>query len=262
MSKNFDIFQLTIDEQKLKNADPRLRNQVVGCMHAHNELTVLNRLLMFSMNKTGEHELHQSAEDVQQWCVLQVLIGKIVETWKMLDERFLKAQPEDKALAGLSELHKQSLAWLKNYFEVKDNVLIFIRDRAAFHYDKLNLEMAVAHHPDNEHTIYLAQHPANSVYYAGSTLVFRTVFALIGEKAPGLENASFETRALEGAKIALKDVQLANYHLHLVLYGLIEFLLETMLGTPLATLHRTRIPIENAPDPDTVIIPTFIDIGS
>lgn len=262
MSKNFDIIQLAIDEQKLKSAEPRLRNQVVGCMHARNELSVLNRLLLFSLNKTGQHEHHQSAEDVQQWCVLQVLTGKIVETWKMLEERILKAQPEDKALTGLSEPHKKSLAWLKDYFKPKDNVLTLVRDKAAFHYDKLNLEFAVAHHPKNEHTIYLSEHPANSVYYTGSTLVFRAVFDLIGKQAPGLENASFEERVHQGAQIALKDVEDANYHLQIVLYGLIEFLLEAMLGTPLATLEHTRIPIENAPDPNTVIIPTFIDIGT
>jgi hypothetical protein len=97
MSKNYQIIQLAIDEDALKKASNRLRNQLAGCMcmHAHNELTVLNRLLMFSMNKTADGELHDSAQSVQMWCLLQVLAAKLVETWKMLNERFLKANPED-----------------------------------------------------------------------------------------------------------------------------------------------------------------------
>ena len=80
MSKDFQIIQLSIDEDALKKASNRLRNQLVGCMHAHNELTILNRLLMFSMNKTADGELHDSAQSVQMWCLLQVLAAKLVET--------------------------------------------------------------------------------------------------------------------------------------------------------------------------------------
>jgi hypothetical protein len=53
MSRDFQIIQLTIDEDALTKLGNRQRNQLVGCMHAHNELTVLNRILMFSMNNTG-----------------------------------------------------------------------------------------------------------------------------------------------------------------------------------------------------------------
>ena len=72
MSKDFQVIQLAIDEEALKKANNRLRNQLVGCMHAHNELTVLNRLLMFSMNRTADGEFHDSAQTVQMWCLLQV----------------------------------------------------------------------------------------------------------------------------------------------------------------------------------------------
>jgi hypothetical protein len=53
MAKDFQLIHITIDEARLKGATNRLRNQFVGCMHAHNELTILNRLLMFTMNDTG-----------------------------------------------------------------------------------------------------------------------------------------------------------------------------------------------------------------
>ena len=60
MAKDFQLIHLKIDEERLKSASNRVRNQFVGCMHAHNELTILNRLLMFAMNDTGDGELHDS----------------------------------------------------------------------------------------------------------------------------------------------------------------------------------------------------------
>ncbi len=62
MAKDFQLIHVTVDEALLTSASNRLRNQFVGCTHAHNELTILNRLLMFSMNDTGDGELHNSAQ--------------------------------------------------------------------------------------------------------------------------------------------------------------------------------------------------------
>ena len=101
MSQDLKFIQLTIEEGAFGKTGNRLRNQLVRCMHTHNELTALNRILMFSMNKTGDGELHDSAQSVQMWCFLQVLTGKLVETWNMLNERFPKAKPDDPALGCL-----------------------------------------------------------------------------------------------------------------------------------------------------------------
>ena len=137
MSKDFEIIQWTLDEAKLQAFTPQLRNQLFACMHAHNELTTFNRLLMFSTTAFGEGELHNSALSVQMWSMLQVLAGKLVETWNMLDERFLRANPTDPAIASLSADHKKSLQWLIDYFGTgknkTDNPLRFVRDKTAFH---------------------------------------------------------------------------------------------------------------------------------
>src|SRR5438874_1272706 len=95
MPKDFQLIHLTVDEGRLKSASSRVRNQFIGRMHAHNELTILNRLLMFAMNDTGDGELHNSAQSVQMWCMLQLLAAKLFETWAMVYERFLQSNPPD-----------------------------------------------------------------------------------------------------------------------------------------------------------------------
>jgi hypothetical protein len=266
MSKNFEIIQWTIDEAKLQAFEPRLRNQLFGCMHAHNELTTFNRLLMYSMTPFGAGELHDSAQSVQMWSLLQVLAGKLFETWNMLDERFLRANPIDPAIASLNADHKKSLQWLKDYFGIgknkTDNPLRFVRDKTAFHYDKLNLDEAVKHLAALENTVYVAQHPVNSLYYLGTALVFRTIFTAVADKAQIADGLSHGDRTKTGTDLVTKDAKLANFHMHIVLYGLISYLLENALKMPLKQLDQIRIPITDAPDPDKVALPSFIDIGT
>ena len=233
MAKDFQLIHLTVDEGRLKRASNRLRNQFVGCMHAHNELTMLSRLLMFTMNNTGDGELHNSAQSVQMWCVLQLLAAKLFEAWVMLGERFLQSNPPD-VVARLEPAHKASLQWLTDYFgkdkPFKDSALKIIRDKTAFHYDRLNLTEAADNLAAGENSLYLAQHPANSLYYIGSALVFRAIFAVIADKADGVANSSHGDRTIRGTKIALEDASKVNWHMHTLLYGLIRLLMDDVLA--------------------------------
>ncbi len=261
MSADFEIIQHDLAAATMKRLNTRQRNQFVGCMHAHNELVVMNRLLMFSLNDVGEGELHDAAHGVQMWCVLQVLVGKLYETWNMLKERFLKAQPEDSALQALSAQQRQSLEWLKTYFgEVsqKTNALRTIRDKTAFHYDKLNLAQAMEQTGKEAHRVYLAQYPANSLYYAGSAFVFETVFAMIADQAADTTKMTLMERMREGVKIALDDVNDVNIHMHALLYGLLYGFLKPSLD---AEQHQVRVEVKDAPKSTQVALPMFLDIG-
>ena len=266
MSREFQIIHHTIDEGILKTADARLRNQLIGCMHAHNELMIFNRILTFSLNDTGDGELHDAAKSVQMWSILQILSAKLVETWKMLNERFLAAQPEDPALSRLEGEIIVSLEWLKSYFgtgkKLKSTSLLLIRDQTAFHYDKLNLRSASENLADRERAIYLAQQPVNSLYYVGSALVFRTIFKIVAENAGNTASDIYEESVKKGSDIAIEDATSANYHMHMLLYGLIKSLLESLLGCPLETLDEVRINVADAPKPGMVGLPNFIDIGN
>jgi hypothetical protein len=111
-----------------------------------------------------------------------------------------------------------------------------------------------------ENSVYLAQHPANSLYYMGSALVFRAIFAMIADKADGAANGSHEERVSNGTKVALDDVNKANSHMHTLLYGLIQLLMDDVRGQP-ADEQQVRINVLDAPSPERVGIPAFIDIG-
>src|ERR1700754_1265502 len=264
MSRDFHIIKLQIDPDAIKKSPNRLRNQLVGCMHAHNELVVLNRLLMFSLNDVGEGELHDDVHGVQMWTVMQLLTGKLFETWNMLVERFLKSSPEDPAIAALTDAHKKDLAWLKDYFGIeplKDTALRTIRDKTGFHYDKVNLDQAVGALTEQESRVYIAEHPANACYYLGSVLVFRAVFATIADRAIDTSSMSESERMAAGSTIALDNLNEANLHVHNVLYGLVAQLTEKAIGMPLEQIETASHTVIGAPKPQAIALPMFIDIG-
>jgi hypothetical protein len=122
----------------------------------------------------------------------------------------------------------------------KENALKIIRDKTAFHYDRLNLAEAFGNLAAGENSLYLAQHPANTLYYMGSALVFRTAFAMIADTVEGAVNGSHEERVRKGTQIALDDARNANTHMHEVLYGLIELLMDDVLGRPAENEQQVR----------------------
>ena len=113
-----------------------------------------------------------------------------------------------------------------------------------------------------ENTVYVAQHPVNSLYYLGTALVFRTIFTAVADKAQIADGLSHDDRTKAGTGLVTEDAKRANFHMHIVLYGLISYLLENALKVPLEQLDQIRIPIIDAPDPEKVALPSFIDIGT
>ncbi len=144
------------------------------------------------------------------WFVLQTLAAKMFETWVMVNERLLLSNPPD-VIGRLEPAHRASLEWLTDYFgngrPFKDNALKIIRDKTAFHYDRINLTEAVDNLASGENSIYLAQHPANSLYYLGSALVFRAAFTMIADKARGAPLGSHAERTHKGFQIAREDAR-------------------------------------------------------
>jgi hypothetical protein len=84
---------------------------------------------------------------------------------------------------------------------------------------------------------------------------------MIADKSGDSSTLTHAERTRRGVNIATEDAKHANFHMHLVLYGLIEQLLERALRKPLASLDQVRIPVHGAPNPDAMTLPTLIDIG-
>lgn len=258
------ILTFPFDEAALRRLDNRRRNQLFGCMHAHNELTFLNRLLLFVQNATADGELHDHAQSIQMWSTLQILAGKLFEAWVMLAERILRQQPADPIVAVLCADHANSLDWLREYFgerQYKNNAIKIVRDKTAFHYDGLDLGQAINNLAERENVVHLADHPANTLYYLGSAVGFRAIFTLIADRAEPSAGRSFDERLSDGFRIVIEDVKAANWHQHQVLYGFIKAMMEEAFGGEIGAAPEVTT-IVNPPSPEIIGLPPWVDMLS
>ncbi len=247
MTQPIEIRSYALDDELLRTMDNRKRNQLLGCMHAHNELSFLNRMLVFSQNPVTEGELHDHAQLSQQWCLLQLLTGKVYETWIMLAERFSLSEnspKQDAVVTTLDAEHRVILLWLLEYFSPKGlnkKPIVMLRNNTAFHYGGLDMGRAVKNLTPEEKTFHIARHPVNTLYWVGSAVVFGTIFAEIAVKASPADTGTYAERVQDGFDLLQNDLNLANFHLPVVLYGLIKGLLEDVLGQPLGAGVATTI---------------------
>jgi hypothetical protein len=263
---SLQVWTYPISEDTLNKLSDQYRSLLLVCMHAHNELSFLNRLLEVASAPVGEGELHDQAHSIQTWCIMQMLAGKLFETWLMLAKRrILQAKNPDPITASMYPEHQSSVAWLCSHFgrgesSSKENAIKLIRRKTAFHYDPLDLKQALNNLAPRENVIHLSDHPANTLYYMGSATVFRAIFALIADQMkPGTGTGrSFADRVEEGVDIAFKEVAEANWHIQLVLYGLIKALIEDALG-PSPGRPTT---IQGVPRLETVGLPPWLDMAS
>lgn len=206
----------------------------------------------------SDGELHGYAQSSQRWCVLQLLAGKLRETWDMLAERFSlekKAKKQDAVVTALCPRHQASLTWLQQYFSgkgAKDRAITLVRNKTAFHYEGLDMGQAVKNLAHGENTFHVATHPVNALYWVGAAVVFRTIFAKIADAANPAKGRDHGERVMDGFHMLEDDVDEANVHLHLVLYGLIKGLIEDALGDALGPGQATNI--EGAPTPERVAL--------
>ena len=90
-------------------------------------------------------------------------------------------------------------------------------------------------------SVHIARHRTNTLYWVGSAVVFKTIFAEIAVRAKPTETRTYDQSFADGLQLVFDDVNEANFHLPYVLYGLIEGLLEDALGQPLGAGIVTTI---------------------
>lgn len=256
------ILRVQVGDKELRNLTAQQRNLLFGCMHAHNEITALSKLLMFSETPTADGNAPDAMRVVQFWCLLQLVAGKLFETWSLVSKQLLSRR-EDLGVR-FSANHSTSEDWLRAYFgypQPKLSAIKLMRDKTAFHYQGLDFGQSLKHTGENENNIYLARHPANSNYYLGSVVTFRAIFALIAGIGAGaaVKPSNYDELAVQGADIVARDVREADMHMHNWLYAIIEGLLKIARGGSINP--DGVIQITGMPDPGQVMLPGFIKIG-
>jgi len=242
-----EIFKIPISEQQLDSipADERLFFMQIG--HLANELSTLNRLLLFVGNSTGTTELESQIRNSHALLLVRLCSGKLFEGWQMLQRDYFGSKLSMKYDLLLDESGKASLSKIKRYFS-KKNLIKDIRDNFAFHYSSEDLQNQLQGFKDTGTLyFYLANADGNSFYSFADVFVG---FAMLG-KVPGADpQKAMDT--LFGDPLRAIKWFLAFIGSCMIILG------EKYLGTTLEAFGANTIEIPNAKHWKDVQLPLFL----
>lgn len=128
------LFKVEIPKSKL---DTIPENEVVffvQCGNMLNDISMLQKLSIFSMNNDKPTDTERTAQILQTMGLLRLQAGKLKEGWVLLDKHFFNARVSQQYAPLFDEKEQKALKSLKTYFDRTNNIIFQIRDEFAFHY--------------------------------------------------------------------------------------------------------------------------------
>lgn len=158
------IQRILLTVQQLQKIPDKDRALMIVMSHALNEINALNKLLFLSTNFEPIPQWRVHAHTSQAMILVRTLLGKLNETWLMIQKGYLGGKLSQLHNITLGESGLEALTKLKAYFG-RNNIIRVIRNNFAFHY---SLKHAASGIPDDapleELAIYLHGQNGNSLY--------------------------------------------------------------------------------------------------
>jgi len=187
------IIKFSIPFKTIKSLPEQERVAFVYLSRALNEINMLYKL-SFRFIKKPQDEIERTAQETQQFLLFVILIGKLWETWKLLQKVFFTGPSKEyeQYLADTSnitdpqersfcEKARYSLEKLKKYFG-KENIINKIRNEAAFHYAPDVMKRVINKFKDNgKFDIYLPQAQGNARYQTPNIIFKACIIDLVNK---------------------------------------------------------------------------------
>jgi len=193
------VYEIPISQQQLHSipSDERLFFIQIG--HLANELSTLNRLLLFVSDTTGTTEVEKRARNSQALLLVRLCLEKLFEGWQMLQRDYFGSKVSKEYGGLLDESGKNSLNEIKRYFS-KNNLIKDIRDNFAFHYSSEDLQNQLQRTTDTGTLyIYLGYAHGNSFYSFADVLVGSAMLS----KVPGADPHQANKGSNKGSSLLL-----------------------------------------------------------
>ena len=129
-----ELLKVDIPMSKLSSISENERVFFVQIGSILNDLSMLQKLTVFSTNKKTTNRVVRAAQNLQTLSLIRIQSGKLHEGWNVLQENFVKKEFSRKYFTKLNPSEKRSYNKAKTYFEDRNNLISWIRNNFAFHY--------------------------------------------------------------------------------------------------------------------------------
>lgn len=217
-----------------------------------NQIAMLQKLVVFSLNTRSDTEPEQHASGAQSEMLVRMLVGAVNEAWLLVERRFISNPIGKVYLPVLDAGGQNALTTLKRQFG-DSNLLATIRNNFAFHHPKSDeVEDAfrtAADDPglDEAWCFYFSQHGYNTMFLLSDLIIVQGIF-----RAAGIQDLA------EGQQRLIKEVtDAAN--------NLLEFAKSFTKAVWLKHVGDEIIcdkvfDVTNAPIVDNVTLPFFVTL--
>lgn len=181
----FEVFRIPVSKKDLQAIPTDDRNLLLLASYAVNQLSVLRKMLIFSLNYESNSELENTLSAGQSQVVLRLLFGALAETWEMI-KRPINQRLIGRDYADAIDTEGRAVYQALNKHFGKSNLLHKLRNTIAYHYPKADeLAAAFADVPDDEDWAWYVSDTINNSFYLASDMVITAgVIRETGESDP------------------------------------------------------------------------------
>ena len=181
-NSTIEIFRVPLSKDQLRAIPVDDRNLLLLVSHAVNQMSVLRRLLIFSLNFESKSEIENTLSAAQSLTILRFLFGALAEAWEMV-KRPINQRLIGRDYAGAIEPEGvAAYEKLKRHFG-ESNLLHKLRNTVAYHHPEGDeLVAAFEDVPDDEDWAWYPSDTINNSFYLASDYVISArILKLTGE---------------------------------------------------------------------------------
>jgi hypothetical protein len=247
-----DVLQIAVPKERLRAMPVDERTFFFRLGYAVNQITMFQKLLIFSSNRTSTDPVDQRLSNVQTEMLLRIIMGLLFEGWLIIERGFL-ARPLGREYQTLLDREAlQALGELKGLFG-KSKILSTIRNNFAFHFPSVEqvedaFEAAFTDTTfDNEWNLFFARNKFNSLYMLCDLVFMHALFKSLGED----DWAAGQTRIME-------EIRVASESLISFCHGFTAAIWKKHIGPEMIATVCAKV--DDVPDIQSVMLPFLVAI--
>jgi hypothetical protein len=163
-----EVFRIPVSKAQLRAIPANERNLLLLTSHAVNQISVLRKVLIFSLNYESDSEIENTLSAGQSQTILRLLFGALAEAWETV-KRPINQKLIGKDYIGLIDTDgRAAYDRLQKHFG-DSNLLHRLRNTIAFHHPNAEeLGAAFEHVPEDEDWAWYPSNTINNSFYLAS----------------------------------------------------------------------------------------------
>jgi hypothetical protein len=247
-----EVYHIPISKDQLRAMPSEERSFMLMLGYSANQVSMLQKLLMFSAGTRSPSETEQTLSAAQMQMLLRLLIGALHESWLLIKDRFLSGHMGRDYQARLDDGGRVALDNLKRAFG-KSNVIPTIRNNFSYHFpetatiDAAFIDACNDPGSDDLWSLYFSHYGFNSLFLVSDLMVMHGISNLIKEPNPSVAQ-----------KRIMKEVHESVVNMFEFTKAFFAAAWIKNFGTTLDAKEVLNIP--NAPPIKSISIPFFVDM--